>query len=527
MTWSIATPPNMAARRRPKEWWETRWFVAAVILLSVVPLLYPPLPPLVDLLGHLGRYRVALDLDGSASLQRFYQFEWAIVGNLGVDLLVISLAKVIGLEPAVKLIVLAIPPMTVAGMLWVAREVHNRLPPTVLFALPFAYGHHFLFGFVNYALSMAFAFLAFGLWLRLGRLGKVRLRAALFVPISILVWLCHAFGWGMLGLLAFSAEAVRQHDKGRGWLMSAPRAAFHCLSLAVPLLLMVLWREGSGGNTADWFNWEVKGRWIEMALRDRWRTFDIASVGVVGAMFLLAVVHPRLTFSRMLFFTFLVLCAAFAVLPRIIFGSAYADMRLVPFAIAVAMLAIRFKGLTPLSFARLLAFAALAFFLVRTASVTASMAIAANDQKRQLEALDHLPMGARVVSMAGISCKDRGWPLWRNAHLGGLVVARKHGFSNDHWDVPGAKLLTVTYEPAGFWKHDPSNLVRDPRCRLGSAFPVDPMLANFPRGAFDYLWMIDPPPHDPALLAGTTKVWSGPNGSALYRLGPPRATQRP
>lgn len=522
---SIPSPPNTAPLTRPKFWWETRWFVAAVILLSMVPLLYPPIPPLVDLMGHMGRYRVELDLHSSRSLQHFYSYEWAIVGNLGVDLLVWPLGKLIGLEPAVKLITILIPPMTVGGMLWVAREVHYRLPPTVMFALPFAYGHHFLFGFLNYALSMAFAFLAFGLWLRLGRLGKSKLRGALFVPIGIVVWLTHAFGWGMLGLLAFSAEAVRQHDKGHGWIMSAPRAAFHCLSLAVPLLLMIAWREGAGGQTTDWFNWDVKGRWIEMALRDRWRDFDRYSVWAVGLVFLLAIVHPRLTFSRMLFFTFLVLGAAFALLPRIIFGSAYADMRLVPFGIAVALLAIRFKRETTPRLARLLAFAALAFFLVRTASVTVSMAMAANDHKRQLEALDHVPMGARVVSMVGLSCKDRGWPMWRNAHLGGMVVVRRHGFSNDHWQTPGAKLLTVIYEPAGYWKYDPSNLVRDPRCRLGSAHPVEPMLRAFPRKAFDYLWMIDPPSFDPRLLGDAQKVWEGPSGSALYRLNAQPATQ--
>jgi hypothetical protein len=525
MDWSVATPPDRSALGGPKRWWETRLFVAAVILLSAVPLIYPPLPPLVDLLGHIGRYRVSLDLDSSASLQRFYSFHWAIVGNLGVDLLVWPLGKLIGLEPAVKLIVLLIPPMTVAGMLWVAREVHGRLPPTVLFALPFVYGHHFLFGFVNYALSMAFAFLAFGLWLRLGRLGKVQLRAALFVPIGILVWLCHAFGWGMLGLLAFSAEAVRQHDRGRGWIMSAPRAALHCLSLAVPLLLMLLWREGAGGQTADWFNWTIKGRWIEMALRDRWREFDRASVAAVGLVFVLAILHPRLTLSRMLFFTLLVLCAAFAVLPRIIFGSAYADMRLVPFLLAVAMLAIRFKREPRPWFAQALAAAALAFFLIRTGSVTASLAIAANDHRQQLAALEHVPYGARVVSMAGLSCRNRAWPMWRNAHLGGLVVARRHGFSNDHWETPGAQLLTVTYERAGYWRYDPSNLVRDPGCPIGSAHPADQMLANFPRQAFDYLWLIDPPPFDARLLGDARKVWSGPNGSALYRLNAGSATQ--
>ncbi len=67
---------------------------------------------------------------------------------------------------------------------------------------------------------MALAFLAFGLWLRLGRTGKLKLRAILFVPISIVVFFAHTFGWGALGLMCFSAEAVRQHDKGRGWFLS-------------------------------------------------------------------------------------------------------------------------------------------------------------------------------------------------------------------------------------------------------------------------------------------------------------------
>ncbi|MFC7536377.1 hypothetical protein ACFQPG_03235 [Sphingomonas sp. GCM10030256] len=523
MDWMIATPPDTAVRSGPRPWWETRAFVAAMVVLSIVPLLYPPLPPLVDLFGHMLRYRVELDGD-SPPLSRYYEFKWVLAGNLGVDLLIYPLAKLIGLEPAAKLIVLTIPPMTVAGMLWVAREVHYRLPPTVMFALPFAYGHHFLFGFVNYALAMAFAFLAFGLWLRLGRLGKSKLRAAIFVPISILVWLTHAFGWGMLGLLCFAAEAVRQHDRGRGWIMSAPRAAFHCLSLSVPVLLMLLWREGAGGLTQDWFNWKGKGKWFEMALRDRWRNYDRTMVGIAGAVFLLAIVHPRLTLSRMLFFTMLVLGAAFVVLPRIIFGSAYADMRLVPFLIAVGLLAIRFKGPTPPRFGQWLAYGALAFLLVRTATVTASLAIAANDQREKLAALDRVPKGARVVTLVGISCADRGWPLWRNAHLGGFVTIRRHGFSNNHWTVEGAKLLTVRYAPAGLFSNDPSQLVRDPRCRLNPT-PVNIALAAVPRRAFDYLWLLDPPPFNPALLAGAEPVWRGNNRSALYRLHPAQANR--
>ena len=363
--------PAPAPKGEPRPWWESRPFVAAMILIAFVPLLYPPVPPLVDLLGHMGRYRVELDLANSPDLQRYYNFQWQLIGNLGVDLLIVPLSKVFGLELAVKLIVMAIPPLTVAGFLWVAREVHNRLPPTVLFALPFAFGHPFLFGFVNYALSMALAFLAFGLWLRLGRLGRTGLRALLFVPISFLLFITHTFGWGTLGLLAFSAEAVRQHDRGIGWWRSGLRAALHASVMAGPLLLVLLWRSGvSHGMTSDYFNLPAKLLWLVMALRDRWQWLDMMSVAVALTMLIFAWRRSELTLSRNLAFSALVLFAFFLILPRIVFGSAYADMRLVPFVIATALLGIRFKDSTDFRLARNLALIGLAFYLGRIAATT-------------------------------------------------------------------------------------------------------------------------------------------------------------
>ncbi|HEX6742229.1 MAG TPA: hypothetical protein VF079_10615, partial [Sphingomicrobium sp.] len=266
-----------AGPSEPRAWWESRWLWLALILASAVPLLYPPVPPLVDLLGHMGRYRVELDLGGSPSLQRYYDFHWAPIGNLGVDLLVLPLGRWIGLEAAVTLIVLTIPPLTVAGFLWVAREVHHRLPPTALFAIPFAYSHPFMFGFANFALSMALAFLAFGLWLRLARLGRLRLRAILFVPVSVLVYFTHTYGWGTLGLLCFSAEAVRQHDRGIGWAKAGLRAALHASVMALPIVFAVVWRN-QGGVTYGWFELSLKVNWLLSVLRDRWKWFDLAAL---------------------------------------------------------------------------------------------------------------------------------------------------------------------------------------------------------------------------------------------------------
>ncbi|HEY0165162.1 MAG TPA: hypothetical protein VGB39_07290, partial [Sphingomicrobium sp.] len=101
-----------AGARQPRAWWEHRVTVLVAVLACAVPLLWPGVPPLVDLPGHMGRYHVQMNIDGSPLLQSFYHFEWALIGNLGVDLLVVPLAALIGLEPAVKLVTIAIPVMT-------------------------------------------------------------------------------------------------------------------------------------------------------------------------------------------------------------------------------------------------------------------------------------------------------------------------------------------------------------------------------------------------------------------------------
>ena len=501
----------------PRPWWEGRPFVAAMILLAFVPLIYPAIPPLVDVGGHMGRYKIALDVwHSTTTLQEWYSFRWLPIGNLGVDLLVVPLAKLIGVEPATKLVVMSIPPLTVAGMLWVAREVHNRLPPTAAFALPLAFGHPFMFGFTNFALSMAFALLAFGLWLRLGRLGKTRLRALLFVPISFIVYFAHTFGWGTLGLLCFSAEAVRQHDRGQSWWMSAIRAGFHASSMALPALMVLLWRsEATGGLTHKWFDWEYKWEYLLRMFRDRWEAFDIACAAVVLAVPIFALIHPKLTLSRNLAFSGLILAATYVLLPRIVFGSAYADMRLVPFAAAIFVLAVRFKHETRFPLATWLAIAAVGFMLVRLAGTTASMAIAWRKQEQQLKALDYVLMGSRVAVLVWDRCEQ--WSLRRSDHLGAIATVRREAYTNDHWPMAGSTLMKVRYPAAGWFQRDPSQIVRDPGCRH-EGWSVRAALANLPRDAFDYLWLIDMRPIPKEWVKGWEPVWAGEDSILLTKV---------
>lgn len=502
---------------RPERWWETRGFALLLVLLSAVPLLLPEVPPLVDLPGHMGRYRVQLDLAESEALQRFYTFEWRLIGNLGVDLLVIALEPIFGLELAVKLIVLSIPPLTAAGLLLIARVVHGRLPPTAALALPLAYSFPFHFGFINFCLAVGLAFLAFALWRWLAIKRRFKLRAAIFVPLSVVLWVVHTFGWGVLGVLAYAAEMVRHRDEGKSWLKSFIQAAFDCLPLALPMLLMIAWRSGQvGGRTIDWFNWSFKWRWFYMMLRDRWELFDIICVGLLSAVIVFAACHRRIGFSRMLGMFAVFLTLVFLFLPRIVFGSAYADMRLAPYAFAMALLAIRFQPSFQTRTLRWIAIVSLAFFLVRTGATTISLGQFDRVYDRELQALDHVPRGASLASFTGITCRQP-WAMSRLEHLPAMAIVRREAFSNDQWTMVGAQLLGVDYPQGGRFVRDPSQMVTPQQCRGEYWLSLDNTLQRLPREAFDYVWLIRPPPYDANLTQGLEPVWRK-GTSVLYRV---------
>jgi hypothetical protein len=510
--------PALHTAEAARPWWERRWFLVAVVLATMVPLIYPQIPPLVDLPGHIGRYRVELDLHHSPSLQRYFGFHWAIMGNLGLDLLIVPLAPIIGLEPAVKLIILLIPPATAIGLLWVAREIHGRVPPTALFALPFIYGFPFLFGFANYTLSAALSFLALGLWLRLGRLERIRLRSGLFVPISLIVFLAHGYGWGLLGLMCFSTEAVRLHDRGRGWFRAVAAAALYSATMALPLLVTLAWPGERHDIANGWFDWGAKWIGAYSTLRDRWGPFDVSSVELACVIFLFAIISPKLTLSRGLALTGLLLGTAFLVLPRYVLDSAYSDARLLPYLFALALLSIRVREPADARLGQFLAVLGLAFFAARIGGTTASFAIAANDQQARLHAIDVVPRGARVVVLYGLPTAEP-WALPRDSHLGGLVIDRREGFSNDQWITANLNMLELRYRDADGFALNPSQIVRPNGEHDAIYRTIDEALKLIPRDKFDYIWLIDVPPFDYRLLGGLTPVWSDPR-TTLYRVQP-------
>jgi hypothetical protein len=160
----------------------------------------------------------------------------------------------------------------------------------------------------------------------------------------------------------------------------------------------------------------------------------------------------------------------------------------------------------------------LIFVVVRLGSNAVSLARAADDQQAKLTAIDHIPMGARVATFVGLPC-GTSWALARNSHLGAMVMVRREGFSNDQWLIEGVNLLDLKDKAPGYFAADPSNIVRPNGCPDKIHRTIDASLAEVPRDAFDYIWLVDIAPDDPKLTEGMQPLWRGP-GSILYRLHP-------
>jgi hypothetical protein len=490
----------------PLRWWETRWFALAAILASCVPLLWPALPPLIDLPAHIGRYHIASAIEQSADLQRHYSYQWAWIGNLGVDAIVYALTPLLGVEAAAKWTVVAIPLLTTAALAWLSRESGGRASPAMLAAFPLAYSYAFIFGFVNFALASALAIAALALWIRLGRQHRLVLRAALFVPISFLLWTAHSFGWGMFGLFAFAAELARLRSEGRAWRAALLGAMLACIPLGGPALLTLHTQYSS----VVYYQWRAKPGWVASLLRDRWKWFDVASALAIAVLLYTGLRVRGWRFDPTSGAAALIGLLVFLIFPFTVAAGAYADMRLLGPAVAIALVALR----PPARWERAVAIGATGFFVLRTVAGTISMAIAAMPQQQALEAVPHIPRGAAVLVLAQENCAT-DWVSRRLGHISGIAVARRDVFESGQWTLPGQQLLRHRHEAAEPYASDPSQLVYP----LGCAYrPTDPETAirAFDRGTFTHVWVIGFKPQ-PALAPDVRLEWS--NGmSSIYRV---------
>jgi hypothetical protein len=496
-------------------WWSSKGCILVLLLLMAMPLLAPAVPPLDDMPTHLGRFRIQAGMADAPTLAGIFSIHWMPVGNLGVDLLVLLLRPLFGIELAAKIVVILIPVVTAAGLLLVAKEAHGKLPPSATFALPLVYGYAFNYGFINFSLGAGLAFVGYGLVLRYQRLRRPVAWRALILFGSVVIYFAHIFGWVLFGLLIIG-NALYRHLGGWKIDFVAARAIFlECILLALPLIFVVAWRSGDNqGETGAYFDLLHKWGWIESAMRDRWVQWDgLAAFGCAGLIPLGLIGVVRM--NRRLLVVFLLLAAFYLFIPYSFHGLIYADMRIAPLMMAVGIVALAPRPGWSRNAASLIAALGLAFVAARAAATTVSYWRYDQDHDRYLAALPHIPRGARVVAFIAPPC-PRGWGVPRLVHLPSMAIVRRDAFANDQFDMPGAQLVEVGPSiPRGFAYHS-SEQVRLPGCDRPEPLLAD-RIAAIPRGAFDHLWLIGVDPSNRPNQPWLRPLWSDQR-SALYAI---------
>ena len=510
----MTTNPMAWARRHE------RWVFLIAILMSALPMVWPAFAPLVDAPGHIGQYRIMAEA-GQQPLARHYLVHWALIGNFGVDSLVLALAPLLGVEPASHLVIGLIPPLTVAAMLWVAHEAHGRIPAAAGFALPLAYALPFQLGFLNFSLGAALALGGLALWIRLARRGPPITRILVFVPFAGLIWVCHTFGWAMFGLFIFGAELALRIERGDRLWRALLLAALTCAPMAWPQVLATLVGGSVSGETGEWLRLSVKLQFLVTLLQERWKFYDVASITVIVLLLWGAIRSKSIRFVPVLAIPAALTLTAFILLPRIYMSGVFIDLRLLPSGIALSLLALRF---TPEDspFERRVAWGGIGFFALRTITSTIAFLLYAQAQQAELPAIALIPEGSAVLSLVN-QPPGSDWVNPRFGHLAGIAVARRRIFTNEQWGwYRGQQLIEQLHPRAGALLQDPSQFVYPPG---NSITPTNfgTAIATFDRGTFDYVWTIGFPPgraHAPDLVP----IWS--NGrSALYRVVPhPKAS---
>jgi hypothetical protein len=202
-----------------------------VIAVALVPMLITPVLPFIDFYNHIARFEVLTALDGNTLFAANYAAAWAILPNIGLDLIAVAALTVVPLAVLPHVLAALIAIVIFAGIIALNRAATGRTAwPSVLLAVPLLYSWILNWGFANFLLGLGLALLGGAWWLAARR--RPVLRVAVACLIALAVFFSHALAFGLYGILIAALElghwwqqpARRLGDLVRGLALCAVQA---------------------------------------------------------------------------------------------------------------------------------------------------------------------------------------------------------------------------------------------------------------------------------------------------------------
>ena len=422
---------------------DSRLLIAGIFVLALVPLFCTPVLPFIDFYNHIARYFVLANIDHDALLQQNYRANWSILPNIGLDIVVTALMKMLP-EPAVpRITVILIFAVQYSGILYFNRALTGRVSAvTALLIVPLLYSFILNWGFANFLLGLGLMFWGAGWWL--GQRHRLPLALPVACVFAAVIFFVHGLTFALYGILIGMLEI--------GLWLQAPQRRWPALAKAmlplaaqalVPVLLFLAAKTSQndqGLTNADeavtrLSNAGRLGARLWTLLQHRLVTivrvaegpslaFDIAALAAMAALLVLLLGRKRLRFATVAVPAILVFALLVVVMPPAMFGVGYvADrMPLVLAMLFVGALDVRRQGDR---FEKLVFGAMAALVALRLAGIALVWQAYGQDQ-RDFEAIaGALPRGALVESIV-IGGDRLDYSRRRCAMFGPLLIA-EHG----------------------------------------------------------------------------------------------------
>jgi len=423
-------------------------FVTLVIITSIPILLYP-WPPLADYMNHLARMRVIAAINGDPDLSRFYQVQWQLIPNLMMDLIVPTLQRVASIYLAGQIYTIMSFVLILSGTLALNRQLYGHWSVLPLIAFPLLYNNVFLVGTMNYIFGIGLALWALAAWAAL-RERALALRLAVSMLFVLALFFCHLFSVGLyaLGLFAFEVQRLALLDPARRWRLSTMADFVACglpfLPAAALLLMSPTW---SLRGTIDW---EFKGKLDGLVgVIEVYSHFAaLLLTGVVAFAAGWGIRHRALHVHAYGWALLAVGGITYWALPRVMFDTYMADQRL-PIALAFMVVACAHLNLRDDFVRRGFATVLVLLLAVRVLEVQSVWADLAAQTNAFRESVGHIDRGAKVlVAYADPDSGEDARDLWL-PHAASLAIIERSALVTTEFTVVGKQILHVREDYRG------------------------------------------------------------------------------
>ncbi|MBV9976987.1 MAG: hypothetical protein JO105_16495 [Hyphomicrobiales bacterium] len=414
---------------------------AVLALITSIPVITSPLPPLEDYANHLARMSVIANLGHDPNLARFYELHWEIVPNLMMDLTVPSLVRIMNIYAAGQLFLISTFVLIISGAMALHRALHGRWSVLPLIAFPLLYNRVFLIGVTNYQFGIGIALWGLAACVAL-REKAIAIRLLVSTLFVLVLFFCHLFAVGVYGVGLLAFELWRLTTLERRYLR---RGLLDFVAAGLPFLpaLLLLCRSPILDHVTG-FEWESTGKIDGLAFTIEVYSDIIAFIltGALAASAIWATRRGYLRFHPVGLFVLGVGGLVYLALPRMLFDTYMADQRL-PIALAFMSVACLHLDIRPRSVRRTFIALTAIVLLIRVIEVNVAWTSLSAASLEFRDSVKRIERGATVlVAYADQSGGDEIENLGL-VHAACLAIIERSALVTTAFTVEGKQIMHV------------------------------------------------------------------------------------